>query len=1172
MVRISKLTQGITAVAFAFSLAVTTTIPAYAQKARQTVTLNMKGTTVQHFFAELKKQTGLNFIYSTDLAEKLPHITINATNRSLRSVLDEVMQKVNCQYEIEGNIVTITRRIAGERVRNVSGVVTDETGEPLIGVSICIDDSKVCTITDSKGFYTLKVPAEASRLHFSYIGMSNQEVRLQRGVTPLRRDVQMMTDNTLSEVVVTGYQEISKPKMTGSVTTIAASKLDERYTANLMDNLEGRVAGLSTYNGKMTVRGTSSLFAETSPLLVVDGLPIEGSIDDLNPSDIESVTVLKDAAATAIYGARASNGIIVITTKNAHRKGKIDIDFSANLTVYEKKDMNYHDNFYMNAEEQVNAEAKYWDYYYLNNNGEIGDPIGGTTSDILSGTGQISPIRYAYYQLAQGNITQEQLDVTLNKLKQNNFAKEYSDKVLRRQIMQQYNLSLRGRSEKMQNNLTLNYRHDNAGQINSGESIFNINYKGSYDLAKWLTATFSINGVFEKTQEPGNDQNAHYTDPWSVPAYESLSNPIYWIYCGNPYTTNADGISDLGVNIVDEYYNNTQITRRNHLRYHGELLFHIIDGLTLNAKFIYENDRQTVDWHANADSHLVRTMRNAYAQIDGSTGNMTYLVPETGGMLRSTNTNGRYWTGRAQANYDKTFGKHAFNAIAGIEFRDTKTNGTKTLLLGYDEQLQNSLTHTVNFSDLSTMTMSPYFMQGNFPAQAYVFDPYLRDGMGVVVEQHHRYASGYFNLTYTYDEKYNFFGSFRKDYADVYGLNAKFRGRPLWSVGFGWNMQYEPFMEKLKWINVLKPRISYGVTGNIYQAATSYMTASSTESNRYTGLPMGEIESPANPNLKWEQSRTTNIGIDFSLFDNRLRGAFDYYNKEGKDIFSNRSLDPITGFTSMFMNTASMRNRGVELSMSYDWLRAVNRDALGWSTSMTFSHNSNKIISVENPATTASALINNPYREGYPTSALWSYRFAGISSETSEQGSTLWYIENGNTAHQATTYGVDILEYSGQTDPKNIIGIDNTLTWKGFSLGILMAYYGGHKMRVLTQDEYSTMPYTALPSYFLNAWTPDNPTMTPALGQYFKGSTSSEETANANIAIQDADFLKIRNIVIGYSFPQEWCHSIGINHLTLRMQINNPKAIWTKNNQGIDPETLGVRNPSSFVFGLNINL
>lgn len=1148
------------------------------QPKHQTVTINAKSMSVKQFFAEVKKQTGLNFIYSTDLAAKLPHITVNATNRPLRQVLDEVMNKVNCRYEIEGNIVTITRRMAGERVRNVSGVVTDESGEPLIGVSVCIDDSKVCTITDSKSFYTLKVPANACSLKFSYLGMSNAELRLGSGRAPLSRNIQMVTDNQLSDVVVTGYQEISKPKMTGSVTTITSAKLDERYTTNIMNNLEGRVAGLSTYNGKMTIRGTSSLYAETTPLLVVDGVPVEGNIDDLNPYDIESVNILKDAAANAIYGARASNGVIVVTTKNAKKAGKIDIDFAANLTVYEKKNVDYADNFYMTPEQQVDTEAKYWDYYFFHNDGEVADPIGTTAQSISLGTQAVTPIEYAYYQRAKGEISEEELQNQLASFKKNNYAKEYADAVYKQRVMQQYNLSLRGRSDKFTNNLTINYKYDNSGLINHFANQFNAQYKGFYNVAKWLTASMTINGIYSKSKEVGYDYNSSYSNIWAQPAYMpfynadgSVKGQHYW-YDGDDYMTFGSPFEDLSTNPVDEYYNNTQVTRRQYMRYHGDLLFKIIDGLTANAQFVYETNHNTVEWNATQDSHVMRTMRNAY-YYQAADGTIKNYVPTSGGLLRTTNSDGRYWTARGQLNYAKTFGKHDINAIAGLEFRETKLTGSKALMLGYDDQLQTSSTHTIDLGTLSTMNRSPLFFgaSGGYPASQFVFDPYIKEGIGVVPETHHKYASGYFNLTYTYDEKYNVFGSFRKDYADVYGLNAKFRGTPLWSVGAGWLIHNEDFMKDIKWVNFLKLRASYGVTGNIYQGATSYMTATSGSLNSYTNLPYGTIESPANPNLKWEQSRTTNIGIDFGLLDNRLRGSIDYYNKVAKDVFSYRTLDPTTGFTSMFVNMASMRNRGIELQITYDWLRGASRKNWSWTTNFTMSHNSNIVTDVENPSNRASQLIERPYVKGKPSSALWSYRFAGISDQEGEKGQSLFYIEDGGKSHSATGKSISILEYSGQSEPKVIMGMDNSVRWNGFSFSILMAYYGGHMMRALAHNEtFSSTWSTAIASYFLNAWTPEHPTDIPGIGRYASTATGSETTYSNN-AIHHADFLKIRNIVLGYDFPQEWFRGTGINRLSLRFQIDNPKYLWVANDVHVDPETLGLRNPSSYIFGLNIS-
>ena len=1157
----------------------------------KTVTLDMTQVTVKQFFAEVKKQTGLNFIYSAELAKSFPKVTVKAQNRPVRQVLNEVMNKINCTYDVEGNIVTVTRKLSGARTRTVSGVVKDDTGEPLPGVSICIDDSKVCTITDVNGFYTLKVPANACDLKYSFVGMDNAIVHLRQGDGHMNQDVTMTSSAQLEEVIVTGYQDISKPKMTGAVTTITADKLDDRYTTNIVSNLEGRVAGLSTYGGEMKIRGTSSLYAETSPLIVIDGVPVETKISDINPYDIESINVLKDAAATAIYGARASNGIIIITTKNAKRKGKIDIDFSANLTIWEKKNVDYHDNFYMNAEEQVDVESKYYDWFYFTHDPEDErfkqqSAIEQTAAGIAQG-GKVSPLNWAYYQKALGNWTESQLNQEKERLKKNNFAKEFADAVYKQQVMQQYNLSLRSSSEKFQSNLTLNFSHDNDGIINAGTKNFNVNYKGSYDVAKWLTARFTVNGIFNRQQSMGYDYSIQNDNPWYFPAYESLYDSdgkmkkMYGWMDGNAYWDYApEGLDDLGSYLTDRYYDNTQLTKRQHMRYHGDLLFKIIKGLTVETQFIYETDHQNVSWYANPQSHVARVIRNAF--VDYQNGQLVYNTPKTGGLRRDTNTDGQYWTWRGQVNYSNTFGKHSIVALAGLEFRETKTWGSNTLMLGYDDQLQSSSTQSVNFDILSKMENSPYYQAGvsgygSYPAGQFAWDPYIDGSLQPVIETLHRYGSGYANATYTYDDRYNIFGSFRKDYADIYGLNTKYRGRPLWSVGAGWLIHNEAFMKDVKWVDFLKLRFSYGVTGNIYQGATSYMTATSSDVNEINNLPYGKIQSPANPNLRWEKSITTNIGIDFSFFNNRLRGALDYYNKVGKDIFAQRQIDPTSGFTSMVVNTASMKNNGVELSLTYDWFRAPSREAFAWTTNFTFAYNKNKVTDVENPALNAWQLINNPYKTGYPTSALWSYQFAGISGEAGIEGMTLYYIEPGEDGTPTTTTApsgrsTSVLVYSGQSEPKVVMGMDNSFRWKGFSLSILMAYYGGHKMRAIPFNETFAFSYSPVASYFLDAWDAEtNPNSDiPGVGRYASTAIGSE-TRFVDRSVYNASFLKIRNIVLGYDLPNEWIRHLGMNRVGIRFQIDNPKALWTANKVNVDPETLGLRLPSSFIFGLNVN-
>lgn len=1163
----------------------------------QNVSLTFDKAPLKSVLNEIQKQVDYTFVYNDQQIGVNRAVSINVKDEALTSALDKIFKPLGISYKILDRQIALSpaavadaaQQGQGGRAGIVRGRITDQDGLPVAGAAVQNLTEKTYAITDVNGNYTLAVKnPRNSTIEVTFLGMDTVTEPLNGRST---FDVQMSYSRMFIEgAVVTGYQEIQKKKVTGAIATVNSKTIEQRYTPSLMQNLEGRVAGLSTYGGKLTIRGVSSMYAEANPLLVVDGLPMEGSINDLNPYDIESVNVLKDAAAAAIYGARASNGIIVVTTKNAREKGKIDVDFSTNVTLFSKPDMDYAHNFYMNAEQQIALEKNYYDYYYFHNDGEVSDPAASMERSLLTGSRYISPINYAYYKMYIGEFTQNDVDQLCNQLSKNNFAKEFADAVYRRQLMRQYNLALRSRSDRFQSNFVVNWRNDNAGIINTFDRQMQISYKGSYDVARWLTATVAVNGIYGSQRAKGYTYNG-LSDPWRQPAYESLHNSdgsdklIYVWYNGHPYRDNTEGgiFKETGINLVDEYYNNVINTKRQYMRYHGDLLFKIVKGLTANAQFVYETDHRTGDWLANQDSQAAKTIYNAYTEVDAD-GNLKHLTPATGGFRATQNVDGRYWTGRGQLNYAGTFGKHEIVALAGLEFRETLYSGTSSLMLGYDDQLQNASTQTIDFATISQMRYSSSYMAagGGFPAIQFAYNPYIRDNMSPVVEQHHRYASGYANFTYTYDEKYNVFGSFRKDYADVYGLNVKFRGRPLWSAGLAWNINNEDFLRNVSWINALKLRLSYGVTGNIYQGATSYMTASSTGLNYYTNEPFGTIQSPANPNLKWERTLTSNVGIDFSFVENRFRGSLDYYRKLGKDLFSYKTLDPTTGFTTMFMNVADMVNHGVELSFTGDWIRERRRSDFGWSSTLTFAVNKNKITNVENASTRAYELISNPYVVGYPTSALWSYRFAGISDAEGEKGWTLWYSDNDRKSHSASSASVDVIEYSGQAEPVVIAGLDNRFVWNGLSLSVLMAYYGGHRMRALTEVEtFDVGSGYAVQSYFVNGWTPENPTNTPGIGRYSSGELGSEPRYS-NAAVRNAAFLKIRNIVLGYELPENWVRRIGASRVNLQFQVDNIPALWTAFNPGrdipyydrsvrYDPETAGIPSRSSYIFGLHIN-
>ncbi|MDR2131498.1 MAG: SusC/RagA family TonB-linked outer membrane protein [Odoribacteraceae bacterium] len=1147
----------------------------------QRVTLKTREASLVEVMRELKRQTGREFFYSHEALRAGQPVDLEVREMALEEVLRLVLGNAFAwEYVDEMVVIRPVRPIAASGQQRpdgkISGQVTDEAGEPLVGVSILVKGTTRGVTTDADGKFTLdELSGSSVVLRVSFVGKETREVEVKIGGR-----VEVVLKEAVAEVeqvVVTGYQTIAREQSTGAVTTISAASLEDRYTPSLRNNLEGRVAGLTIYDGKMTIRGASSLYAATAPLLVVDGLPVEGSLEDINPYDVERVTVLKDASATAIYGARASNGIIVITTKKAREQGRISVDVSANFTVYQKRNLDYARNFYMTPEQQVKTEMDYYHYYFFDNDGEVTDPI-GTTENSINTYRAITPVQYAYYQLAKGEITEAELERQMAELKKNNFAKEYAKHVLLNRFLQQYNVAIRSLSERFQSNLVVNYRHDNTGIRKAGNNQLTIFYKGAYDLTPWLTASYSVNSILGKSTR-SNSQFA--TDPFSVPAYYRLleDNGEYAFYSPgvyysiyNPMPDEVPALRSMHFNHLEELSYDQEKSDRRGARYHGELLFRVLPGLTANTRFIYETERQTTTAYAEAESYIMRLARNVYTVREGTAPDYTYryMIPENGGKLATVNTRAENWTARGQVNFSRAFDKHAVNLIAGMEFRETKNRGTRGLLLGYDEQLQSHATTSVDLPELNKYEYSTFFALG-FPARQVIYSAHIASAIGPVVEQLHRYASGYANATYTYANRYNVFGSLRKDYADVYGLDTKFRGKPLWSVGANWNIHNETFLEGIKAVDFLQFRLSYGITGNIYQGATSHMTATSSFFNSVTKLPMSIVDSPANPELKWEETATTNVGMDFRLFGHRLRGGIDYYHKKGTDIFSHKTLDPSKGFTSLAMNLASLKNNGVELTLGYDWLNNKTPGAFRWNTQLTASYNKNEITRVEVQANRAYGLVSLPFQVGYPVSALFSYRFAG----TNDQGQPTWYAADGSPVTDARGTEIDALVYSGQQDPKTVLSMENQFKYKGISLNVLMVYYGGHKMRVLQANPMSSgltgMPYGLIPSYFLNAWTPENTdTNVPGIGRYAP-TNDGGETTYTDIYVQPADFLKIRNVVLAYELPSLLLSKIGLREATVRFQVDNPKYLWVKNKVGVDPETRSLRSPSSYIFGINFN-
>lgn len=1151
----------------------------------QNVTLSVKNASLKMIFNEIIMQSGTSIVYNDASIINARPVTIDVKNATPQEVLDLSLKGQPFYYTQEDGYIII-KPASTPRVNptlnkqrfstalesppiKISGTVVGLNNQPLSGATIRVKGKNIVTTSDESGYFELNAE-EGSILIVSYVGFYEREFKVRKG-EPVQIELQQQSSNmdTAELVISTGYQKINKANLTGSVVTVSSRELEKRNATNILQNLEGTVPGLVQYRGVATIRGVSTIQANTNILVVVDGLPIEGSIADVNPYDVESISVLKDAAAASIYGARASNGVIVIVTKKANQRGKTAVEVSGNLTYTNKPDYSYQN--YMTPAQQVEWESNYYKWWFDGGDGTVANPITDFENSISLGS-PIGPVQYAHYRLKLGQITQAQLDSELGAYRSNDFAGQFREHALLNQVLQQYNIALRTNNGKTQNSLVVNYTTDNAAIINAFNRKLNLFYKGTYSPRTWLDLDYGVNSVIGKIR---SHNNTFAINPFNVPSYYTLFNPdgtkaYYNTNQFNSYNTVTEttpALFSAKFNHLDELGRDFVNTSSLNTRYFINLSIKPLRGLTINPMFQYEDNRSDISTYSEAESYTMRWLHDVYTTRVGAPGNYTYtkLLP-AGGKLASSQLRSPNYTGRVQANYDREFNKHKVMALAGAEFRQTRIYGRRGILLGYDEQLQTQSTNNVNFQslfDISTGT----FWNPSYPTRQLHFEQ-ISD-IGLVRDEMHRFASGYANLTYTYNRKYNLFGSLRKDYADLFGGDEKYRGRPLWSVGASWIASNEEFFKLFAFLNYLKVRASYGLTGNIRNVTA--LLAATTGVNNTTQLPNASVTNPPNPLLRWEKTATTNVGLDFSLLDNRLRGNIDLYRRKGTDLFAQKRLDPSEGFTSMVINNASMINNGFEFNLGYEWIRPSKSNGLRWSSSLMGAWNKNKITNVDeltrNPLTLASG---GSYKVGYPVRSIFSFRFAGLN----DLGVPQWYDSKANkTTASLGPAEADAILFSGDSDPRRNLSFNNDFSFKGITLSVFAVYYGGHYFRARQVPvAWNTPTYSSLPSYYLDSWTPTNThTDIPGVNQYYQVPISNQYYYSDNL-VRPADFIKIRNIVLAYDLPATIASNIKASNLRVRFQVNNPKSIWIRQKDvHVDPETGGAPIPTSFVFGINAN-
>lgn len=1062
------------------------------------------------------------------------------------------------------------------QTRTVTGSVFDKAdNQPVIGATIAVMSAQGTvahgTTTDLDGKFKLEVPSGTQNLTCRFMGYTTTTIHLQTGKD--NYTVYMENDSKqLNELVVTGYQAIDRRKLTSAVTTIKMSDEIIGGVNNIDQALAGQIAGLSSVTSsgspgapvKLRIRGTASLSGTQDPLWVLDGIPLEGtdipsmedlqdidniyqtSIAGINPQDIESITVLKDAAATAIYGARAANGVIVITTKKG-KAGKPQINFSMKLTYNPKTDIDRLN--LLNSDEKVDLELGLLqsDYTYRENKGDV--------ARIIAGYGLTDA-----YKAGGWNALSPEAQADINALRAVNT--DWNDILFRGVFNQEYNVSLSGGSEKATYYSALGYYVEQGNVESVKNDRFNLTLKTDYRINSKLKVGAS---VFANRRK----QRSYLT------YNEGFTNPVYYSRIANPYMRPFDDegnyIYDTNVqhrqgddivpdfNIFEERANTSNENTFTSLMSIFDAEFKWNEHFKVTSQFGLQWDENMIEKYAGQDSYAMRREKEQH-QYNGTT-----VLPE-GGSNKITENHSSQWTWKAMAEYQNRFKDiHELELMAGTEIRHNEDKSLYSAVYGYDAR---------------TLTSKPIIFPNEEKAESVPLhtETYLENA----------FVSWFATGSYTLLHRYTLGGSIRFDGSDIFGVAKKYRYLPLYSVSGLWRISDEPFMKNVTVINNLGLRASYGLQGNIDKNTSPYLIGIYDQTTILPGNSEDAIRpsSAPNPDLRWEKTQSANIGMDLSLWDNIISLSVDYYYRKGTDLIGLRMLPLETGYTSTTVNWAQMENEGVEVALT---TRNIHTKDFTWFTNLNFGYNDNTVLR----ETVAENAIK-PSREGYSVGAIFAYKTAGLDDE----GYPLFLTQDGrkvtateffklNNAGASTLSAEEqrnLYSYIGSTEPKVSGGFMNTFKYKRVTLGINCIFNFG--MYVQTTPTYDPTYYDrGLNSNrdILNRWTPDHTNTTlPKLMTENDGRTGEylrykEQNLfrELDIWVKKQNYFRFESIRLGYELPEKWLKPVGIKSASVSLEGRNLWVIASNYHNYLDPETMGnpyaAPIPKSFIFGLNVN-
>ena len=1033
-------------------------------------------------------------------------------------------------------LLTVTAVSA--QTRTVTGtVVYAGDGEPLPGATILPVGGGLGTATDIEGEFSLKVSSSVTKLLVSYVGMLTQEVPITDGHMTIRLT---NSENKLDEVMVVAYGTAKKSAYTGAASVVSAADIEDRLVSNITNALSGTVAGVQTLNSNgqpgtsstVRIRGVGSINASMAPLYVLDGMPYDGDIAGLNPADIESMTVLKDAAAAALYGARGANGVILITTKRG-KEGNAKVTFDARWGSNSRQVSNY---------DVITSPEQFMELTYAAQRNAAIYHLGYSAADAhvyanrkLLDTSENGPIGYLIYTIPDGQSLINP-DGTFNP----NATRGYSDgtyyytpddwskATFRNGLRQEYNVSVSGGNDRFNYYVSAAYLNDEGIIDNSAFDRLSTRASVEYQAKKWLKIGTNISYSFSKSKYPdlqtesGSSGNAFQVANYIAPVYPifvrnadgslmmntTYNRPVYDYGDGQStnftraYMSMANPASSLLYD-TEEYHTDL---------FNGKWFVQLtpIEGLSITG-----NVGLTID---NTRTHIISNP--LYGQSASYNGQALQVAERIKGLNL-----------QALANYRKTFfDKHTFDFLLGYESYEWNNE--------YTQAIGNNLYNPGSWAVNNTLNDDRRKGYGSYGAYS---------------------TRGYFGrINYDFDSKYFASFSYRRDGSSRF--HPKNRWGNFYSVSAAWDIAHEAFMMSTsEWLDQLKLRASFGQQGND-GIGNNYAYLDQFTISGATEWSDGLLSYKGNPDLTWETSNAFNVGVDFSLWKGMLSGSAEFFNRQTSDMLYNKPVAPSLGYSSIPMNIGSMRNSGFEIELNY---RPVTTRNITWDINYNATFVNNKILKLAPELEGELISGSRIYREGESMYQLYMVKYAGVDpatgralywakdAEGNEFPTTDWSVAyNGDTASGAQANRCA----TGNLLPVVYGGFGTTLKVYGFDLAIACSYQLGGKifdsgyqemMGTGTSGEYGQTFHKDI----LNAWTPENPyTDVPRLDAEEAYPFFNYTTTRGLIT---SNYLAINNITLGYTLPSSVTKRIGIESIRVYGAADN-LALWSAR-KGLDP-------------------